>query len=420
MTTSASRLRIPGLRWWIVGMLFLAAVLNYIDRSLLGLLAPTIQKDLGISDGQYAQIVNAFLIAYTIAYLLSGRVVDRVGSRLGMSLFIGWWSAANALTAAATSAATLGFYRFLLGLGEAGGFTASPKIVAEWFPATERALAVGIYSLGGSVGATIAPVLVIALAATWGWQGAFVATGILGLVWIIPWWWLAHRPHEHPRITDHERALVPPPVPASAPVDERALWLGVIRQPVVWWLLGARLMTDAVWYFYQFWLPKYLHDIRGVPQEGLTIIWVVFLAADIGFLSGGFLSGRLVRRGATPPAARLWIMLGCAALIPTSALIPLAPSVGWVLAGAMVVVLAHAAWLANMTSLVVDIVPKPILGTSFGLIAAGSAAGGILMNSLVAGQAKAGNYDPCFLVMAGAHPLALLLIWRLRRQPAQA
>ena len=125
-----------------------------------------------------------------------------------------------------------------------------------------------------------------------------------------------------------------------------------------------------------------------------------------------------MRRGATPPAARLWIMLGCAALIPTSALIPLAPSVGWVLAGAMVVVLAHAAWLANMTSLVVDIVPKPILGTSFGLIAAGSAGGGILMNSLVAGQAKAGNYDPCFLVMAAAHPLALLLIWRLRRLPA--
>lgn len=411
----ATALRIPGLRWWIVGLLFLAAVINYIDRSLLGLLAPTIQADLGITDGQYAQIVNAFLVAYTIAYLLSGRLVDRLGTRTSMTLFIGWWSVANAMTAAATSALSLGVYRFLLGLGEAGIFTAAPKIVATWFPPAERALAVGLYSVGGSVGATIAPVLVIALAATWGWQGAFLVTGAIGLLWILPWWWLGREPQGHPHLAPAEAALVPAPAPVEAPLPEGERWRQVVRQPAVWLLLVARLMTDATWYFHQFWLPKYLHDVRGVAQADLSIIWVVFLAADVGFLAGGFLSGRLVRRGSTPPAARLWIMLACACLVPVSALIPAAGSVPLVLAAVMVVVLAHTAWLANMTSLVVDVVPTRILGTSFGLIAAGSAAGGIAMNALVARAAAAGSYDSCFWVMACAHPLALLLIWRLGR-----
>jgi ACS family hexuronate transporter-like MFS transporter len=392
-------------RWAIAGLLFLAAILNYIDRNVLGLLAPTIQKDLGMTDAQYATVVDLFLVAYTAAYLLSGRMVDRLGTRLSLALFIGWWSAANALTALARSVASMGLFRFLLGLGEAGGFTASPKVVAEWFPPRERALAVGLYSAGSSVGATVAPLLVIALAERYGWQGAFVATGVIGLLWLIPWLCIVPRP----------AASTPASAAPTAPAgSEWALWREVVRQPVVWRLMGARFLTDAVWYFYLFWMPKYLHTARGVDQSDLSILWRIFLAADIGFLAGGYLSGRLIRRGVPAPASRLWLMLASAVLVPLSPLVPLAPTVGMSLAVAMMIALAHTSWLSNLTALAVDLVPPRILATSFGLIAGGSAAGGILMNELVAGAIAHCSYDLCFTAMAFAHPVALLLAWPLR------
>jgi len=173
-----ARFRIPHLRWLIAFALFLAAVLNYIDRSVLGLLAPTIQKDLQISDQEYATVINFFLIAYAAAYLLSGRIVDKLGVRLSMALFVGWWSISNALTGFAQSVKSLSVYRFMLGLGEAGCFTGSPKAVAEWFPASERGVAVGIYSLGGALGATIAPILVAVIAGAYGWRWVFAASPV--------------------------------------------------------------------------------------------------------------------------------------------------------------------------------------------------------------------------------------------------
>ena len=442
----------PARRWLIAGMLFLAAVLNYIDRNLLGLLAPTIQADLKISDAQYGQIINLFLIAYTVSYLFSGRVVDLVGARAGMALFIGFWSIANALTGVARSAASLGVYRFLLGLGEAGGWTASPKVVSDWFAPKERALAVGIYSIGSTIGATIAPFLVVLTASSFGWRGAFLLTGLLGIVWIVPWMLIARRapdggafspspgtpgeasgigdcplagrgegssaslaegPHPHPlpeyreRGPEHERARVKG--------GEAGLWLSIMAQPAVWLLMFARLLTDAVWYFYLFWMPKYLHDARGVSQQGLWVMVFIFLAADIGFLGGGFLSDRLVKRGASPAAGRVWVMLAAACLIPVSALVPFATSVGLVLACAAVVALAHCTWLGNLSTLVVDVVPRRTLATTFGFIGAGSAAGGILMNKLVVWAIASYTYDRVFFVMACLHPLALLLVWPLRK-----
>ena len=166
--------KIPHLRWWIAGMLFLASVLNYLDRQTLSILAPTIQKELTLSNTDYAFVVNLFLVAYTTATLLSGWVVDRLGVRVSLALFVGWWSIANMLTGLAKSPFSLGAFRFLLGLGEAGGYTASPKVVSQWFPPKDRGIAVGLYSVGGAIGATIAPVLVLTLAEHFGWRGAFI------------------------------------------------------------------------------------------------------------------------------------------------------------------------------------------------------------------------------------------------------
>lgn len=417
------RFRIPNIRWWIGGLLLFAAVKNYIDRQLMSILAPTIQHDLGISDDQYANIISWFLGAYTIAYVLSGRLVDRLGTRISMALFVVWWSVSNALTSVARSVMSLSIFRFSLGLGEAGCWTASPKAVSEWFPARERAVAIGLYSMGAPIGAVIAALIAKHVGPSFPWQAAFVVTGALGLVWVIPWLWLYRRPADHPNITPEERAVLAEVIAASQAMrnepreSEWKLWGEVIRQPAVWLLMTARLLTDPVWYFFQFWMPKFLNTVHHLETQQLSIMWIVYLTADLGFITAGFMSGMLIKRGVSAPAGRLWIMLASACLVPLAPLIALAPSVWACLGISMVVVMAATAYLSNLSALVVDIVPKRILGTSFGLIGGGSAVGGILMSKGVGKMIGAfpHGYTYCFIIMMALHPLATALIWRLRR-----
>ncbi|WP_414660929.1 MFS transporter [Horticoccus sp. 23ND18S-11] len=415
-------MKIPHLRWWIVALIFGASVLNYIDRQTLSVLAPTIQKDLKLSNEDYASVLNLFLIAYTTASLLSGKVVDKLGVRVSLALFVGWWSVANILTGFARSVGSLGAFRFLLGLGEAGNWTAAPKAVADWFPARERGIAIGIYTLGATVGATIAPILIVGLATWHSWQAAFVVTGLAGLLWLIPWLWLYRRPEEHPRLTDAERTLILSDTstetnPGNA-VAGWGKWWQVFGRHEVWLLIFGRMLTDPVWYFFQFWFAKYLYDGRGLDQKQLTVTWVVYLAADIGVLGGGLLSGLLIKRKVAPAKSRLWVMLGCALLVPVAAAIPHLGSLWLVLAVGMIAVLAHMAWLINLSALVVDLVPKGSLGFTFGVVATGSSLGGMMMNKAVGGLVTHLSYDPAFHFMLLLHPLAWLLLWQLRPRPA--
>ena len=415
-------MKIPYLRWLVAFALFSAALLNYIDRNVLGLLAVTIQKDLNISNREYADIINFFLIAYTLANLLSGRIVDKLGVRLSLALFLGWWTVANALTGFSRSLSQLCGLRFMLGLGEAGCYTASPKAVSEWFPVSERGTAVGIYSAGGAVGATIAPVMVALVAGNFGWRWVFAVTPALAGLWMLFWLWLYKNPATHPHMTDEERRILQVNIAkistaTSGPKDsELALWKLVLREPLVWQLMLARLMTDPVWYFFQFWFPKYLQNVRGLDQKGVAIMWMIFAAATLGFTLGGFLSGRLVKRGIIASAARIWIMLISAVLVPLVGCVPSIASVSGVIFISIVVAYAATAWLSNVTSLVVDIVPQRILGTAFGVIACGSALGGFFMNKAVAWLIDHRSYDDIFYLMAAMHPLALLLVWRLRKR----
>lgn len=416
-------MKIPHLRWGIVALIFVASVLNYIDRQTLSILAPTIQRDLALSNEDYAAVLNWFLVAYTVASLLSGRIVDKLGVRASLALFVGWWSIANILTGFARSAASLGAFRFLLGLGEAGNWTAAPKAVAEWFPARERGLAIGIYTLGATVGATLAPLLIVALAAAHSWQAAFVVTGLAGLVWLIPWLWLYRRPADHALITDAERTLIAtgsPADPAAADTAHWGKWWQVFARREVWLLIFGRMLTDPVWYFFQFWFAKYLYDGRGLDQKQLAVTWVVYLAADIGVLGGGFLSGLLIKRRVAPSQSRLWVMLGCALLVPLAAAIPHVEALWLVLAVGMVAVLAHMAWLINLSALVVDIVPKPSLGFTFGVVATGSSLGGLMMNRAVGALVTDYSYAPAFHFMLLLHPLAWLLLWQLRPRASSA
>jgi len=414
--------KFPYLRWLVAFVLFTAALLNYVDRNVLGLLAVSIQKDLHVSNQEYASIINYFLVSYTIANLLSGRVVDKLGVRLSLALFLGWWTIANAFTGLARSLNQLCGLRFMLGLGEAGCYTASPKAVAEWFPVSERATAVGLYSAGSAVGATIAPVMVALVAVNFGWRWVFAVTPVIAVLWMLLWLWLYKNPATHPNITDKERNhlaanFAAAQTAAAQPKEsELSLWKRVLREPLVWQLTLARLLTDPVWYFFQFWFPKYLQNVRGLDQKGVAIMWMIFAAATVGYTLGGFLSGRLVKRGIMPSAARLWLMLVSAALVPLVGLVPATPSMMSVIGIAMVVAYAATAWLSNLTALVVDIVPQRILGTAFGVIACGSALGGFFMNKAVAWFIDHRSYDDFFYIMAVAHPVALLLVWRLRKR----
>lgn len=447
-------MKIKGMRWWIVVLVFLAAVLNYVDRQVLSVLAPTIQADLGIDDREYANVLNIFLVAYTLAYLVSGKLVDRLGTRSSTLLFVVWWSMSNVVTAWAQGMRSMSAARFSLGLGEAGIWPAASKIVSEWFPSRERALAIGFYTMGATVGATIAPYLVIPVAVydysanmPWvnslfghgtGWRMAFLITGIAGLLWVIPWLLFYRKPRDSRFVTKAELELIEETASsAPAPEGKPWSWSQVLRFKPLWLLLAARLLTDPVWYFYQFWFAKYLNTERHVAQDGLTITWVVYAAAGLGSLVGGWLSGVLIKRGVSPIKARLWVMLGCACLMPLSPLIAQAGGLPFTMALTGVTVFAALSWLINISALIVDIAPKHSLGTIFSVVAAGSTLGGIIMNMIVATMVSgpsskaagfldaafkevlgpllelvAGQgYSPWFWAMAILHPLALLLLW---------
>jgi MFS transporter, ACS family, hexuronate transporter len=415
-----SRRQIPNLRWWIVGLLFLSSVINYVDRQTLSVLARTIQDDLGLSDLDYARVVQGFLLTYTVSYLVSGRITDWLGTRVSMVAFIIWWSLANIGTAFASSLLTLGLWRMLLGMGEPGNWTVGPKALSEWFPARERGLAYGIFTMGATIGATLAPPLIAWLALSYTWRGAFVITGVLGLLWVIPWVWLYHPPGAHPRLTDAERAIVPVvSVPRSDKTRgaEWALWRTLLTQRDTWLLLGSRVLTDPVWYFYLFWFPKYLTDTRGLSLlEVGRVAWVVYLAADVGALLGGWLSGRLIDRGYAPLTARKMVLRLAAMTILVGPLVAWAPSIPLVLVCAAGVALSQLAWQVTIGALIVDRYPPASVATAFGIVAAGSGFGGMVSTGVVGYLVTHYSYVPVFVGMAALHPLALALVWFVGRE----
>lgn len=450
-------MKIKGMRWWIIVLLFIAAVLNYIDRQTLSALAPTIQVDLGMDDQEYANVINIFLIAYTLAYLISGRVADKIGTRTSLFFFVAWWSVFNMLTAVSRGVSSLSFYRFGLGLGEAGIWPAASKAVSEWFPARERALAIGLYTMGATVGATLAPYIVIPLATynysevipgivNWlgngtGWRVAFILTGLAGLLWLVPWLMIYRQPEKSKLICDDELAMlkiesINEDGEGSESVKSWS-WKEVFCFRGTWLLLLARLITDPVWYFYQFWFPKYLSSDRNLTQEQLKITWVIYAAAGVGSLLGGVISGKIVKKGVMPVASRMLVMLFCALLMPLSVFITSITTLNTSLILIVLTVIGALAWLINISSLVVDIVPKHSLGSVFSVVAAGSTVGGIIMNMIVASMVtnsvnnkpsgfldtafhtllnpvlnvvQGQGYAQWFLIMAFLHPLAWLLL----------
>jgi len=391
------------MRWVILALLFASTVLNYVDRQTLSILARTVQDDLNITDIGYGHIVQLFLIFYTLAYLGAGWVTDRLGTRLSLALFVGWWSLANIATGFVRSAAELGGARAMLGLGEAGNYTAGPKAVSEHFPPRERGFAFGAYTAGAMVGATISPPLIGWLALSYGWRAAFIGTGALGVLWLIAW--LLIYPRDKTAQIDEPREPTP--------------WRAILSERPLWGFALSRLIADPVWYFYLFWFPKYLGDQRHMDLSAVAMTaWVVYLAADFGSIGGGLFSGWLIRGGMTPAQSRMVALAIAAILAPAGMLIATGPAIPLTLALGALVAFAHLIFQINLGTLVVDLYPTRVVATVFGFIAAGSGLGGMLSTPLVSQLAQSGNYPTIFLLMGLLHPLAVLVAWvSLRSQP---
>ena len=375
-------------------MLFAATVLNYVDRQTLSILASHVQRDLGIDDVGYARIVQCFLIAYALSFCGAGWVTDKLGPKVALALFLGGWSLASIATGWVRNAAQLGVTRLMLGFGEPGVYTAGPKAVAEHFPPTERGFAVGVYTAGAMVGATIAPPLIALLALQYSWRAAFVITGAAGFVWLAIWL-LVYR---SPQGTQSERT------------KEQIRWGPILRDRSIWRLAVARLIADPVWYFYLFWFPKYLTDARGMGLiQVASLAWIVYLAADIGSIGGGTISGQLIRGGMAPARSRIVAMGFAAALAPLGMFVASHLAIGPTLALGALVACMHLIFQVNISALIVDLYPIRQLATVFGVIATGSALGGFASTHLVGRLASTGNYDRIFLLMGMLHPLAWLI-----------
>lgn len=386
-------------RAWIAVLLFLSVVINYIDRQCLSVLAPVITKELQLTPTGYAAILNWFQVAYTVMYVGSGLLVDRWGAKVSLGVFMGWWSVANALHAFATNAAGLGVFRFLLGLGEPGNFMAGFRAISDCFQKQERAMVNGLLNAGSSVGAMVAPFLVTWLYGQLSWRGAFVVCGALGVVWI-PLWLASYEPLDGGAVRKAK--------PAGW---QRHLWL-----PQSFGLMGSRFLSDPVWWFYLFWLPKYLVDARGFTLKEMALVaWMPYLSADLGAMAGGWASGVLIGRGWDVVRARTAVMLPAALMMPVSLIVGTTPSATVAIGGICLVTFAHMAWKTNLSTVTNDLYPAEVVGSVSGVFAFGNGLGGLLFTALTGWVVEVSGYFWVFALMGVLHPLAFLVFRGLVR-----
>jgi ACS family hexuronate transporter-like MFS transporter len=396
-------------RWTICALLFFATTVNYADRQILGLLAPTLQREIGWSEAQYGLIVTAFQGAYAIGLLGIGRFIDRVGTRLGYSLALGWWSVAAMMHGLATSAMGFGCARFLLGIGEAGNFPAAIKTVAEWFPKRERALATGVFNSGSNVGAIVAPLLVPWLTLRFGWRWAFAGLGGAGLVWIVAWLLIYSEPARHPKLSPAELDYIrSDPAESTEPIP----WRVLIANRPVWGLLLARSITDPVWWFYLYWGPKFLNSQFGLKldQIGLPVA-AMYLVSSVGGIFGGWFYAYLIGRGRSNNAARKSAMLACAVMVLPIVLAPRVSS-PWLATALICLAMAgHCGWAANIFTIVSDIFPKRAVSSVVGICGFGGASGGMLVSSAVGFVLQAtGSYLTIFALASFSYLVGLSII----------
>jgi ACS family hexuronate transporter-like MFS transporter len=402
------------MQWVVAALLFLATMINYADRLTLSVVSLDLRREFGLSEQDYSHIVTLFLLAYAIMYAGSGYIVDRLGTKRGFAVFILGWSAAQIAHAFTAGKWSIGAARFALGLMEPGNWPAAAKAVAEWFPASQRALGVGIFNAGSSMGSALAPPVVAWLTLAYGWRTAFIFTGALGFIWLVAWLLLYDPPHKNRWITGREynelKDQVRPPEETRPARGNEVDWKRIIRMRGCYTLILARFFTDPVIYFVIFWLPEYLRRERNFDLAMVgKYAWVPFIFGDIGYVFGGWLSGRLMRAGWSLPRARKFVLLLGAAVMPAAIFAPLVPSAWMAIAATCFITFGHAVWISNLLTLPTDLFPGPEVGTATGFSGMGGAIGGMLANLTTGYIVTHFSYAPIFLLAGLVHPLSFTL-----------
>ena len=396
-------------RWTICALLFFAAVINYIDRQIIGILKPILQAELGWDEIGYSNIVFWFQVAYAIGFVSIGRLMDKLGTRKGFSFSVGFWSLAAMAHALAHSVFTFSIARFALGLGEAGNFPAAIKTVAEWFPKKERALATGIFNSGTNIGAIVTPLTVPYIAEHFGWRWAFIITGLLGFIWLALWLALYSKPSEKANLTAEELAHI-----NSDPPETETLipWASLLGYPQTWAFAIGKFLTDPIWWFYLFWIPGFLFEKFNLSLTALGLpLVIIYLAADVGSIGGGWLSSSLIKRGWTINRARKTAMLICAVCV-VPIIFAAETSNVWIAVGLLsLATAAHQGWSANLFTMTSDMFPRRAVGSVVGIGGMAGAIGGMFI-AKAAGYILqwTGSYLYLFVIAGSTYLIALLLI----------
>ncbi len=396
-------------RWVVCALLFFATTINYIDRAVLGILAPVLQNSIGWNQIDYGYIVTAFTGAYAIGLLFVGRFIDKVGTKKGYSVSMIVWSVAAVAHAFARSVFGFGAARFALGLGESGNFPAAIKGTAEWFPKKERALATGLFNSGPNIGTIIALIVVPWITLTWSWREAFIFTGLLGFISLTLWLIFYDIPERQKRVSREEVAYIqsdPPEPPA-----EKVPWVKLLKYRQTWAFVIGKFLTDPIWWFYLYWLPSFLNQRYhlDLAHLGFPLI-VIYTMVTIGSIGGGWMSGAFIKRGWSINRGRKMVMLISAILIVP---IVLASSVTewWAVLLIGLAAASHQSWSANLFTIVSDMFPKKAVGSVVGLGGMAGAIGGMLIATAAGFILQfTGSYLSLFIVAGSVYLLALLII----------
>jgi MFS transporter, ACS family, aldohexuronate transporter len=391
------------LRWRIAFLVSAAIAISYLDRQTLPVAVSAIAKDIPLSNTQFSTLQSAFLFSYAFMYAGGGKLTDVLGTRRGLTVIMIFWSLACASHALALSFGMLAVSRFLLGMGEGGGFPAATRAVAEWFPTQDRASAMGIINAGTSVGAVIAPPLIAFILAFGNWRWIFLISGALGLLWTA-WWRRSYFVPEANAVEADRQPMLGGP-------GMNPRWIDLLRIREVWGLIVAKFLSDAAWYFYLFWLPKYLYDARGFDTKAVgTFAWIPYAAAGIGCLAGGWFSSYLIRRQFSLDVARKVALGLSAAVMPLIILVPHV-AVSWAIAIFSVAYFGQQSWSTLIMVLPADLLPRGVVGSVAGLVGFGGAMGGIAFGQLVGYLLDHGVGYPTVFALAGIfHVIAFAVI----------
>ncbi len=402
----------------LLGVLLCAStLLNYLDRLSIGIVSIEIRTQFHMTPQDYGNVLSLFFVAYTVMYAGSGWVLDRLGTRRGFALFMAAWSLAQMLHGFAQGIATLAACRFLLGLAEPGAWPGAAKAVAEWLPPPRRALYMGIFNAGTSLGSAAAPVLIAAITLSYGWRSAFVVTGLLGFLWLIAWLAFYHPPAHSPRLSPADRSSLTRELTPARPLDppsRNSLTLFLTRP--CWSLTLTRFFTDPVIYFAIFWLPEYLRTSRGFNLAMIrNYAWLPFLAGGLGYIGGGWLSGHLIDKGWNLRRARNAGLLAGAALMPLTMLTPFVPNAALALLTTSFLTIGHGVWVANFQTLPADLYPNHEVGRVMGFSGAGGALGGVVAQLATGWIVTHFSYTPAFLMAGLMHPMSAAILFRAIR-----